>query len=89
MLTLNHLGEAFHAMEVEMATGCSWHTGSLPDDFWDEYNSLNKEDQELFVACLRLAAENLHDVGALESAEDLEWFHRELVSYFPSFDIQI
>lgn len=89
MFTLNQIVDAFRAMEIEIATGCSWYTDSLSDDFWDEYNSLNEEDQELFVACLRLATENLHDVGALENEDDLEWFHRELVSYFPSFDIQI
>lgn len=89
MFTLNQIIEAFDAMEVEMATGCSWHTGSLSDDFWNEYDALSKEKREMFVACLRLAGKNLGDMGALESEEDLEWFHRELVSYFPSFDIQI
>ena len=89
MFTLNQIIEAFDAMKVEMATGCSWHTGSLPDDFWNEYNALSKEKREMFVDCLRLAVENLGNMGALESEEDLEWFHRELVSYFLSFDIQI
>ena len=89
MFTLNQIVDAFGAMEIEIATGCSWKTGSLSNKFWDEYDALDEEDQEVFVDCLRLAAENLHDMGALESDEDLEWFRRDLVSYFPSFDIQI
>ena len=89
MFTLNELVEAFNAMETARKYGISWSTGPVSEDFGEKYDALTAAEKEEFEACLRLATENLSDMGTLESEEDLELFHRELVSYFPSFDFYI
>lgn len=89
MFTLNELIEAFNAMETSRKYGISWSAVPVSEGLLEKYNALTAAEKEEFEDCLRLAVENLGGMGALESGEDLEWFHRELVSYFPSFDIQI
>lgn len=89
MFTLNELIEAFNAMETGRKYGISWRAIPVSEDLLEKYNALTAAKKETFEDCLRSAVEDLGDMGALGSEEDLESFHRELVSYFPSFDIQI